>query len=904
MSHIKALAEDNEPAETSPVAVPVHTVVGRLADTVDMPKPRLAKEKTRSKVWGVLSGKRQSKSKSKAEAPSGKMAQGAGRSSNSESTRPPSRTRPPTLHITHPSLDQQIPPPTAPARQVIADPDSPFVARKSATPTATHLNPLLDAMRQSSDSYASRATSRKSVPKRKSLAGLFGITFQKSMDKLRSGEPSPSPVPAMPAEPSTPSRMSINANVMDDTSPDTLAFYSRQGTRSGFNGFGTLLHPDGELLLFRVRLLTTALIHDVTSANTHLHELVSHMDVSPTMTRSRGAPGTPTPLRGQQSSMLVARPNSAQSRSATPSPSRSIVRPIGKVFERQAGSKTPNGSRPSSPVKTMVRGMRNIFTSSPSRLPAKVTPSPFRPDSVASDMSDTSAASTNHIVIQVAERGNSANRRSGLDVPHDVNDRPSPESARTVTPRAPPPPPSAFAFGHTRIGSKPPTLDLDFGTPSRPTSMFSDMFGQINGSKLSMASNASSSANTRDSKRNTFDFAKELAALKASDDEELVGDTLRIARSIEFSTESPRDALSQLEEVLESRKNSAETLRGRQRRSNPPLQGGIAFQMNVARSRNNALQHPGPPPPLPLPPTPPAVRLGSDHKKQPSAISFASMSSLGTPLVHIDRGHPSYFDQAFASGAPRPPLPNLPNHLKALEGSHHRRMSSGLSIDSATIAEISVVTGRSIGCARGHRRESSRDSTVGRSDWAHQRRTSTDSVGSVARLCSIARLGRPGLGDRMFERNGLVDDEDSDADMSALASPTFGPRRYSQVSTDETHELASTEESFFGKSDVERQRSFSIKGRPLSTASVESNVNDTFAYIDGPSKRGAVEVDIIGRYENDSEWTWANKADQKVCARPRWLRTRLSSRALASVLLAYIFTTTKTTHLASSLRRT
>ncbi len=133
-------------------------------------------------------------------------------------------------------------------RRVVTDPHSPFISQKKlASPqTASVIEPGMSVDNDLQRS-PSAATSRKSVPKRKSLAGLFGISLKRSTDRLRSATPTP-PVPPMP-EPSTPSRLSIEANVVDDTSPDTRAFYSRHGARSGFNLHGDMLHPDGEQLL-------------------------------------------------------------------------------------------------------------------------------------------------------------------------------------------------------------------------------------------------------------------------------------------------------------------------------------------------------------------------------------------------------------------------------------------------------------------------------------------------------------------------------------------------------------------------------------------------------------------------------------------------------------------------------
>ncbi|BEI98757.1 hypothetical protein CcaverHIS631_0310560 [Cutaneotrichosporon cavernicola] len=826
-------------------------------------QPRLKKEKARSRVWGVFSSKRISKSKAASQSPPSQrswydsvsqpsnrvtvsqpsnptvqssirtpVAQAAsrpslantmGRTSISKSSCPTTQFRPPTLHITHPSQDGDLSP-SIPLRRFVNDPDSPFIARNKPAPSQpTSILVNRQGIETASRHLTSSATNRKSLPKRKSLAGLFGISLKRSIDRLRPA----SPAPAM-CDPSTPSRMSIAANIRDDTSPDTLAFYSRQGTRSGFNGHGNLLHPDAH-------------IHDVTSATNHLQDLVDSMDASFSLCKHRGEPGTPTPLRRARSGAFkpAARPTRPVSRSgrasAPPaSPSKAFAHSISRVLDSHSRPTTPVKS----PVKSIVQSFRDSISKSPARHSVISSHLP-RPDSMASDMSETSVAASSYAPPSPSQ---------GLDTSCNFKDSPSPQSMRSVEPDALTQPPSAFSFSHTRIGSRPPILDLDFG--SQPSSMFSDMLGQFRSSKSSRGSGRSVNQSTRSSNRTTFDFAAEFAALTASrDSTQSVGDTLDIARSIEFSTDSPHAALAQLEEVLESRKNSVETLRGRERLSNPPFQGRIEFQMGV-RARNISRPSPGPPPPFALPPTPEGP-LDIDHRKQPSAISFASMSSLGAPLAHIDRGHVNYFEQVFATGTVPPPLPSLPSIGRRMNMSHHRRMSSEISVSSFMSAESSIF--------HTHGRESSSGSIVGRSDWASQRRASRDSE-AMARLGSIARLGRPGLGERMFEGvddSSIVDSGtvESETGYSIVASPTFGTRPYSfSSSTDETVDPCTEEDvSFFGQNH-ERNHSFVIMSRPMSRATLnESRVNDTFDFIDGPSKRGAVEVGIVDSYAGDNE---------------------------------------------------
>ncbi|BEJ14029.1 hypothetical protein CspHIS471_0312030 [Cutaneotrichosporon sp. HIS471] len=838
-------------------------------------QPRLAKEKTRSRVWGVFSSKRISKSKAASQSPPSQrswydsvyqpsrrvtvsqpsnrtvqssirtsdsqpasrpsLANTVGRSSMSQPSRPTTQFRPPTLHITHPSQDGELPP-SIPPRSFVNDPDSPFIARNKPAPSQpTSILVNRQPIETASRHLTSSATNRKSLPKRKSLAGLFGISLKRSIDRLRPALPSP----AM-CDPLTPSRMSIAANMMDDTSPDTLAFYSRQGTRSGFNGHGNLLHPDGEQLMESSGLIP-AHIHDVTSATNHLQDLVESMDASFSLCKHRGEPGTPTPLRRARSGAFKpaarpTRPGSRSGRASAPpvSPSKAIAHSIGRVLDNHSRPTTPVKS----PVKSIVQSFRDSIGRSPGRASVVSSHLP-RTNSTTSDMSDTSAAASSYAQPSPSQ---------GLDTSCDFKGRSSPQSMRSMEPDALTQPPSAFSFSHTRIGSRPPILDLDFG--SRPSLMFSDMLGQFRSSKSSRSSGRSVNQSTRSSDRTTFDFAAEFAALTASrDSTQSVGDTLDIARSIEFSTDSPHAALAQLEEVLESRKNSVETLRGRERLSNLPFQGRIEFQMGV-RARNISRPSPGPPPPFALPPTPEGP-LDIDHRKQPSVISFASMSSLGAPLAHIDRGHVNYFEQVFAAGTAPPPLPSLPSIGRRMNMSHHRRMSSEISASSFMSAESSIF--------HTHGRGSSSGSIVGRSDWASQRRASCDSD-AMARLGSIARLGRPGLGERMFEgvdESSTVESgtRESETGYSIVASPTFGTRPYSFASsTDETVDPSTEEDvSFFGRNH-ERNRSFAIMSRPMSRATFnESRVNDTFDFIDGPSKRGAVEVGIVDSYAGDSE---------------------------------------------------
>lgn len=157
----------------------------------------------------------------------------------------------PTLHVTKPSTDLD-PVLSSP----FVDPNSPFMAAKSW-----------------SSASVGTGSSRRSLPQRKSLSGLFGFDIKESLAEFHlasSGKRQSTPRRDQASfDDGTPHSVEVHSrfgnaafspagkekhlsvlseNQLEpgsDTSPDTAAFYSRFGS-SGFNAEGSLQQPDGK----------------------------------------------------------------------------------------------------------------------------------------------------------------------------------------------------------------------------------------------------------------------------------------------------------------------------------------------------------------------------------------------------------------------------------------------------------------------------------------------------------------------------------------------------------------------------------------------------------------------------------------------------------------------------------
>ena len=220
-----------------------------------------------------------------------------------------------------------------------------------------------------------------------------------------------------------------------------------------------------------------------------------------------------------------------------------------------------------------------------------------------------------------------------------------------------------------------------------------------------------------------------------------------------------------------ARRSPARTLTEAIQRS-PPFMGSPAFQQQITYPKHAPVPA-GDAPSMTLPPRaslPAApLHISRRHRRDASAISIMTMSSIGDVIdTGIAGDYTNHFKANFAEAITA--NEEQRNSLRSTasrygrETGHHRStcVSSLDSIDSAILAHIATVSAgprisfynsRPPSSASHHRRSLSR-SSAGRAGWAaHPRSDSSASISSVA---SLIRLGRPGLGERMFELDGGV----------------------------------------------------------------------------------------------------------------------------------------------------
>lgn len=515
---------------------------------------------------------------------------------------------------------------------------------------------------------------------------------------------------------------------------------------------------------------------------------------------------------------------------------RKLLR-FGRKADRRVNQPvTPTGKIDTpSPVKSMVkRGMRNIFAP-PS--PVRMLKYPASPSSV------------------LATPGPITSGNPKAQTPA------SPTVAGGGTVASQLPPPSGLPKKiYDRNNSKPPKLSLEFDRSSRHSSVISSSWFpasvQRHGSTTSQRS---------------FNFDQHLAGLAITDAPRASFiEALSLAPPLNATDPSPFRPVPELREEFR-RRASEKSLRSKASsqvdfRSYQPFQGQPAFQEYFKRTRTESHSYNAPPPfTLPVPP----AGTVSRHQRDGSGVSLASISSLGAPFEFPMRDRPNFFDQAF--GPPQVPLPPLPTQLQSVPHlswdnnlptrscdhsySRHRRGRTSLSsIESVEITRVSgLVDMRNMSRASLVRSipRGSMESTVGRSDWASQRRQSTETVERVV------DLGRPELGDRMFQ-------VDSNVGLAAASpsSMTDGvyvsdrPLSYASAWSSEEPRSGESDSLFAEDSSLGDHASSSwLKGhRPYSGISEASmcsgNVDDTF---DGHHS-ATQEIDLISAYEMDSEW--------------------------------------------------
>ncbi|ORX38363.1 hypothetical protein BD324DRAFT_620565 [Kockovaella imperatae] len=810
-----------------------------------------------------------------------------------------SRPRPPALHLIKPSIDgpslhaslsaSNSPPPFADLLPKSASSNDCVITPTSAThgiapslPSSFHKdNGRNDASATSvgSDKGASMQ-SRKPMPKRKSLSGLFGLAMRKSFDRLKpdlqsakSGAP-PSSFTLGKAAAHKAFEMG-NESLSLTSSPKGSKGHSKatqlrslaeeiqdadSGLSSNRHSSPPFSRHEHSAMRDASSFCTDRDISHVASATDKLYDLVEHCNFSPAPTvgvspastsdqpslTSIEVDGSPTPMRRVRSAVLT-------SKKSKDSPMRSgtNISPLKLALHRSQMAHTtgnqgnkakkarPVSSPADSPPRTSMvkKGMRNIFAPpSPPPAPAFSLPG--------------------YTQTQQPRFLNAP--QLGLPLPPPQN-RISPRRQHTE-----PPPPSL------------PPVPASAGEP-RKSSIGPDHLGinQLNRDDLRgrIASDLLSPDIESDN-RHSFDFTGEYASLNQGDKRFSFVEALAKVRSREnlalpalppvpppnlirtleplledqsfrvaSAPEMDDDSDSELEDedcivvpqiayrasrvsasprVAKSSTSSTSTVQRRSPRP-PPFQGNPAFQMRVSQLKESmtppaSIHESGPhslkhnpsltalismvdEPEASLPAhdassqhsqqdslEAPRPAFSQSHDRAESGVSIATMSSLGAVIeTGIAGEYTNYFEVNFTKHlreqseevqAHTAPLSSIPaascnvskDSIIGPMKRHHRRQSSIGSIDSIPGLEnllmpngppISMYNSRRnshVSYVSRHRRGFSGGGSFGRPDWAAHRRStsSVDSSRSAMSTTSIGQLGRPGLGEKMFELDGGV----------------------------------------------------------------------------------------------------------------------------------------------------
>ncbi|KAK4686250.1 hypothetical protein P7C73_g3889, partial [Tremellales sp. Uapishka_1] len=866
----------------------------------------LKKEKTKSKVWGFLGGgkKKEKEDVKRAEAfdpfgsthtvaastyrttavpavPIASTIRSAQRTStirsDDTSTLPQERPRPPVLHISRPSTESSVQIITAStaspatARTITFKPDvsptnSPFPAaepRVWETVVGSYSDrPSVEGPRQ----VVAALMGPRGVPKRKSLTGLFGVAIKRSMEKIK-----PSP-PNTFSKQETPVPMRSLAEELEDAheSPDAQvgsAFKSRFGKEQ-----------------YEIDILESDELEHVASATDKLFNLVSCLDFSPSpsnssphapslgqmasLTSLKDTPnGSPTPMRRIRSAMLSQKPSGSPLRSVSPLKLA--------IKQARAANNKQTSTSPSHEKSLVKKGMRNIFAPP---TPERMTPgSIMRGDEETVGMPSFCNQTFGDVSLDEEIFGSSSPIEVDYesDVPEELKDvfkdfegdlsaAPSPHRLLASTLGLPPLPPAGRVSPKRRPAL--PALALP-PLPPAPKIML-----EVADNEHPRDSVFSSATGLRDS----FDFTNEYSKLdngdhrasfvealhKVASSQMLVtdhgfdlplfpGDTSAASDHIGLdlttrSTATGETDMRDVSHLLEPPDESSVFVKD----ETGPFKGQAAFQQRVSQVKESNQQaftfHPNDP----INFDPPHSRRRG-HRRDQSGFSISSMSTIGAVIeTGIAGDYTNYFEVAF--GQATATSTNNGNPRAPTRRAHHRRNSSILSVDSIGSLDLTSVSNGPPVSIFNHRRSHvsrrSVDSSRGRPDWAAHRRNSS-SADSSSSAVSFNRIGRPGIGDRMFQLDGgvqLTSITGSPPDDSALNS-----NRTSRLETDDDRDsifdspkttidsifdrsASISSDSIFGNSDegLHVPQGFIIRGlRPISMVSTSSsaeNPDDTF----------------------------------------------------------------------------
>ncbi|WWD19225.1 hypothetical protein CI109_103683 [Kwoniella shandongensis] len=552
----------------------------------------LKREKTKSRVWGLLGRRRSKKSKDQADIKSDLPVESkdtwakpsaipvnsslaaqidekyaaAAVKSNASSMRSSSRPRPPILHVSAPSADTGavIEPRTSSTMSFPRTAQDPtFGSRLSHyTQDAPANHPVSSGQGGVWESVVGSMADRPSeegtrhaiealmgpnrLPKRKSLSGLFGLAIKKSMDRIKPTSP---PRAGSSRNHVSPPRLVVQPALKSLAEEIEESEVAKQGgTSGGFaSRFGLSLANNQTQGMIRSDGL-----HHVAAATHKLLNLVTELDFSPASTNSptvhlatstdslrQAFNGSPTPVRRIKSAMLS---NKASSTSLKPSSAN--VSPLklalhrSQLIRKVKSRETSAATTPSPPRQSMVRkGMRNIFA----------PPSPAGPK-LHKSVENLLPKATEARIVKGRSMGPArigAKQSTASDVPADLkaiiintdaeNSAPSPTKRTSLG--LPPPPPSD-RVSPRRPAVAPPALSL----PPEP-----DVPSHSNGL---VTLNIEKPLDERDSVlsdmltiggndfRNSFDFTNEYAALDQGDHRASFVEALKKVESMQLPIET------------------------------------------------------------------------------------------------------------------------------------------------------------------------------------------------------------------------------------------------------------------------------------------------------------------------------------------------------------------------------
>ena len=561
------------------------------------------------------------------------------------------------------------------------------------------------------------------LPKRKSLHGVFGLNIER--ERTVSDITEESPV------------TSTENTGIQNWQPPTIRPLSEEMAEVSFGTINDL----------RTSPAKPQDLRRVASATDKLISLVS-AEFSP-----RCSPGTatlanmasfsslkdasPTPIRRTQSAMLAGSTKTAQ----TPPRPASQLNPIKMVLERARVRKMEGVSmtvaEPGTPPKhnSLVKsGMRNVFA----------PPSPVKsssPQSRPSIDASTIIRRPGHGPTTGLAGFIGGNEEMVGSLPADLYHMLAAAQAfadpdeRTASPV-----PSAARGSTPAPGISLPPVPI-------PNDVFAD--------------NDSDSSEDEQDVRQSFDFEAHFEQLDSGDRQSFLAALSRVESRAEMRP--PLPPLPTTLYTIEQSPDSVRTMRrtppaedtrkvSPTRARKAPFQGTFAFQQQVSKTKaSSPLATEAPALTLPAPPPPPPAREYTNYFDVNFGQHLAQQQTSVSDIMA--------FSQAMHSR--RNSVESVQSNHRAPTRRQHHRNSSIASIDSIGGMEQGIVgppnsrfNKHRSGYVSRHRVNGSIEASWGRSDWAnHKRTTSSDSTASNV---SLARIGRPGLGERMFERdNGI-----------------------------------------------------------------------------------------------------------------------------------------------------